>query len=107
MKIITLLSLFLFTHNVIANNSVSTFENELKSLENGEIANEEKLLKNVEAVNLLSEMEQTTDEITEDAVSVNMSALRREPAIIDSTAPIVDSNYNLIIPQKKPRVRSR
>jgi hypothetical protein len=107
MKIITILCLIFFNQSVFAINSESSFENELKSLENGELAKEEKLLQNAEAVNLLSEMEQTTDEITDDAVSVNMSAIKREPAIIESARPIVDSNYNLIIPQKKPRVRSR
>ena len=79
----------------------------MKLLETGEIEKEERLLRNVEAVNLLNEVEKTTDEITDDAVSVNMSAIRREPAIIENEELPLDDHFNLIIPEKKLRVRSR
>lgn len=107
MKIITILSILFISKNIYANTHESSFEAELKMLENGEIEKEERLLKNVEAVNLLNEMEKTTDEITDDAVSVNMSAIKRQPVILEEESLPVDNNYNLIVPQKKLRIRSR
>jgi hypothetical protein len=107
MKILFILCLFVISKNAFSQNNYDSFENELKLLENGEIEKEDKLLQNVEAINLLNEMEQSTDDFTDDAVSVGMSGLKREPAIIDKGEISLDSNNVLIIPQKKQRVRSR
>ena len=107
MKKIIAACFLVFYSNAYSLDKIDNFEQELKLLESGEIEKEDKLLQNVEAINLLNEIEQTTDEMTDDAVSVNMSAIKREPAIIENEKLNTDSNNNLIVSLKKQRIRSR